>query len=667
MSSPVRFTVIKASGRLRAGASVECRAGASMDPGAAGEAFALADVPGPMRYFARALDVPPAEAERLVRDLSPLGHPNVVAPLGAGEREGDAVIVQEVPEGEPLHGWLAKRRTAGRVLTLTEVERILRQVVTALRHAHQAGICHGGLTSAHVFLSTRPSGDFQVQVADFGLVPLLAAHATTFPVHAWWHLAPEVAERPAHATPQSDLFALGVLLVELLAGVALVPPTGTTPWREFASARTASIRSTIAQARPDAPDALVDLAASMLHPLPRDRAPASVIELSRALPRISWEPRVQPSVVDEILARDEPPTPPPGAVQRPETLAPSRNFVVSGASYSRAVAPPPPPPPPPAVTAPPPPPAVAAPPPARPVALPVPAPAVAAPAPPSAKPVALPVPAPALGAPPPRQKTLPPLRTPLPPPPEPAPLDNDTTFSDLAVPAARAILGQSLSAAPLRASPAPAPASSWFASEATVITPPIPTVLRDDATIESTARHTPALTESTLPEAAIEEPTSPAPPPAQSGFFRAEGTAVLAHPDQLASARDDVSASEVNQPVAPLPVAALPPTPAPAVAPAPALPLAAALPPPPGAALMLAVETTQPEIPLGPLAPAIGPPPRASAPDVPRAPHAADAPGVAHSDAELLAHRALLVAVVVAGGAVLGLIVWGVMLAGRSS
>lgn len=665
MSSPVRFTVIKASGRLRAGATVECRAGASMEPGAAGEAFALADVPGPMRYFARALAVPPAEAERLVRDLSPLGHPNVIAPLGAGEREGDAVIIQEVPEGEPLHGWLAKRRAAGRVLTLTEVERILRQVITALRHAHQAGICHGGLTSAHVFLSTRPSGDFQVQVADFGLVPLLAAHATSFPVHAWWHLAPEVAERPAHATPQSDLFALGVLLVELLAGVALVPPTGTTPWREFASARTASIRSTIAQARPDAPDALVDLAASMLHPLPRDRAPASVIELSRALPRISWEPRVQPSVVDEILARDEPPTPPPGAVQRPETLAPSRNFVVSGASYSRAVAPPPPPPA-----------AVAAPAPTKPVALPVPAPAVAAPAvpaPPSAKPVALPVPAPALAAPPPplpRQKTLPPLRAPLPPPP--APLDADPTFSDIAVPAARAILGQSLSAAPLRASPAPAaPASSWFASEATVITPPIPTALRDDATIESTALHAPVLTESTLPEAALEEPTSPAPPPppAQSGFFRAEGTAVLAHPDQLASARDDVSASEVNQPVAPLPVTARPPPPAPAVAPspAPALPLAPALAPPPGAALMLAVETTQPEIPLGPLAPAVGPPPRVSAPDVPRALHAADAPGVAHSDAELLAHRALLVAVVVAGGAVLGLIIWGVMLAGRSS
>ncbi len=49
MSSPVRFTVIKASGRLRLGATVECRAGNAMEPGAAGKAFALLDVPGALK------------------------------------------------------------------------------------------------------------------------------------------------------------------------------------------------------------------------------------------------------------------------------------------------------------------------------------------------------------------------------------------------------------------------------------------------------------------------------------------------------------------------------------------------------------------------------------------------------------------------------------------
>lgn len=603
MSSPVRFTVIKASGRLRLGATVECRAGHAMEPGAAGEAFALLDVPGALKYFARVLPVPLAEAERLVRDLSALGHPNVIGPVGAGEREGETLIVQEVPDGLPLTQWVAKQRTGGRVVPLADVERILRQVVTALRHAHQAGVCHGGLTSSHVFLTTRSSGDFQVQVADFGIVPLVAAHATTFPVHAWWHLAPEIATKPAAVTPSADLFALGVLFVELLTGVALVPPMGTTPWREFASARTASIRSTIAQARPDASDALLDLAASMLHPLPRDRSPASVIDLSRLLPRVSWEPRVRPSVVDEILARDEPPTPPPGAIQRPETLAPSRNFVVSGASYSRAVSPPPPPPPPP-----PPRPAIAAPP--------VPA---------------LPVPAPALSAPPPPPKPALPLLPALP------AAHDDATLSEVGL-------------------PPPSP-SSWFASEATVVTPPIPTVLTDDTTLDKRAPSDATLTDATLGEATGPVPVVPAATPA--GFFRAEGTAVLAHPDQLAQARDDVSASEANAFAPALPVA--PPPPAP-----PATPLPPLAPPPPlsaGAPFVLAVETTQPEIAIPPLAPAIGAPP-------PRISHAAPVAARADeppTDAELLAHRALLGVVIIAGGAVLGLIIWGVMIAGRNS
>ncbi len=631
MSSPVRFTVLKASGRLRLGATVECRVGAPIEPGAAGEAFALADVPGALRYFARALPVPLAEVERLVRDLSALGHPNVIGPIGAGEREGEALLVQEVPDGVPLTQWIAKQRTGGRIVPLTDVERILRQVVTALRHAHQAGVCHGGLTSSHVFLAARSSGDFQVQVADFGVVPLVAAHATSFPVHAWWHLAPEIAAKPAAVTPSADLFALGVLLVELLAGVALVPPSGTTPWREFASARTASIRSTIAQARPEASDALLDLAAALLHPLPRDRSPTTVIELSRQLPRISWEPRVRANAIDEILARDEPPTPPPGAIQRPETLAPSRNFVVSGASFNRPAASPPPPPPPSRA-------AIAAPPVP---ALPVPAPPVPA----------LPVPAPTLAAPP------PPPRPVLPPLPSPNALDEEATLSEIDVPAAtRALVDDTIHAAPRPASPTPPPSSpsSWFASEATVITPPIPTVLTDDTPGERSMGDA-TLTDPTMTD--VTGPVAPPPPAAPAGFFRAEGTAILAHPDQLASPRDDVSASEANT---------ILPTQAPVAIAAPAPPVPAAPPPPVGASFMLAVETTQPELAMPSLAPAIGaPPPRMppGAPDL--AP--SDAPPEAPTDAELLAHRALLGAVIVAGGAVLGLIIWGVMLAGRNS
>lgn len=615
VSAPVRFTVLKASGRLRAGATVECRAGAALPAGAAGEAFALADVPGPLRYCARVVPVPAAAAEAWVRALSPLGHPNVIAPLGAGERGDDAVVVQETPEGVALTGWLAQQRSSGRVVSLPDVERILRQVVTALRHAHQAEICHGGLTSSHVFLTPRAGGDFQVQVTDFGLVPLLAAHAAGPPTDAWWHLAPEVAERPAEATPRADLFALGVLLVELLTGLALVPPTGTTPWRAFARARTASIRATIAQARPDAPDALVDLATSLLHPHPHERAPATVIEVSRQLPRIVWEPRARPTALDEIIARDEPP-PPPQTLQRPETLPPSRHFVVSGASFSRAVA----------ATE-----AGGASPVRASTAAPV-APRIT-PTPPPTPPLALPVPAPAIARPAAPPATPPTLGS--------IPTDDDPTFldGDAAPPALPA-----MPPSPPRAAMSSGAPSSWFATEPTVITPPIVTVLSDDdATLDKGLASPLAPGESTLPEEAPARASTPAgalrgglPATPSGGFFAAEGTEVLAHPDQLASARD-ASASEGSAPDRA----------------APAPDLTAPAPVPDLAARIFAVESTQPEF------------------VVPARRGDDDGPGhddaLAPGDPELLAHRALLVAVVVAAGAVLGLIIWGVMLSGRTS
>ncbi len=532
--------------------------------------------------FARVLPVPVAEAERLVRDLSALGHPNVIGPVGAGEREGEALVVQEVPDGVPLTQWVAKQRTGGRIVPLADVERILRQVVTALRHAHQAGVCHGGLTSSHVFLATRASGDFQVQVADFGIVPLVAAHCPTFPVHAWWHLAPEIATKPAAVTPSADLFALGVLLVELLAGVALVPPTGTTPWREFASARTASIRSTIAQARPDASDALLDLAASLLHPLP-----------ATARPPPSWTSRAcsRASPGSPACGRASSTRSSPATSRRPRRPAPSsaprrsprratsscrarrtraRFHLLLRRRRSARRSPRPPCP-------------------RRPCCL-YPRPRPQRPRRPSPRCLS-----PRRRSPRhPRRRSPRSRRSPAPV----AARDDDATLSEGAAPAAaRALADATVHAPPRRPSPAPQPPSpsSWFASEATVVTPPIPTALADDTTLDKRAPSDATLTDATLGEATGPVPVVPAAAPA--GFFRAEGTAVLAHPDQLAQARDDVSASEANafarrgpspRRRRPSPRRRRPSPPLPPVPPLP--PLSA------GAPFMLAVETTQPEI-----------------------------------------------------------------------
>lgn len=565
-TSRLQWTVCKTSGRLRAGQTIDCELAAALDDHALVPGRALVGVAGPQRYYARVLAVPRVPAEHTVRALSVLGHPNVVGPIGVGGVDGEVFVVQELPEGESLDRMMQRTRTTGVRLTLREVEQVLRQVATALRHAHQAQIRHGSLGSSQVRVARQASGELHVQVVDFGVLPLLAAHSPTVAVHDWHQLSPEQAASPASATVASDLFALGVLLAEMLTGHAFVPPGNKMPWRELAVARPPEVRATVARERPETPDAVLDLVAGLLRARPDDRAPATAMDLARLLPRLSWEPRTAPTT-HEAPARATPRADAAqGASQRAETMAPSRSFVVSGASYSA----------------------------------PAPTPKFAVPAPPA---------------------------------PTPAVFD-DATYSE-ATPQAmlasmQALEGQSS-------------ARSWFADEETVVTPS-----RED-TDSARAPDDGAAAEGTV---VVAMPQRPARSAAQ-GFFQEEGTAVLAHPDQLAAPRDASNTWEGTRMLeAPPPEVILPthedehtqPV-APVAAPV-AQPLN----------LPFAIESTMPDTALpeamrASIA-AMGPPPRASQPIPPPMAPPRDEGG---------AHPALIVTVVVAAGAVLGLVLWGML------
>ncbi len=612
----MQFEVCKASGRLRVGQVVDCGAGASIDGASQLPGRMLTGVPGPLKYYARFLPVPRVHAENTVRALSVLGHPNVIAPIGVGGSDGDVFVVQELPEGDLLDRVIQRGRATGERLKLREVEQVFRQVATALRHAHQAQIRHGSLGSSQVRVSRQSSGDLNVQVVDFGMLPLLAAHAPSLSVHEWHQLSPEQSAQPSNATVASDLFSLGVLLIELLTGYACVPPAAKMPWRELSLAKPGEVRATVARERPETPNAVLDLVASLLRARPEDRTPATAMDLARVLPRLSWEPRAAPSPADPPsrgASRVEPsmPSEPPRAA----TMAPSRSFVVAGSSYSRAVTPSPPP--------------TAAPPP--PVA--IPAPPVAIPAPPVAIPAT----------------TVQPLAQRVSPAPSPAAslaqFDEDATISEVAGGFAFP-------------EPAPSP-RSWFASEETVLTTHAPA--RDDASAERAAP---------LPDGtrivAVPERASAAPVAAR-GFFHHEGTAVLAHPDQLAAPRGEVSTWDSVQVIdAPTPAYEPPaqdttqPVPREELRSEGGPPVVAAQAPPGAAFTFATIESTMPDVAMpDPLRAALAaqpPPPRrmdphglTMPPPRPTAPPD-DADGV---------HPVLLVLVVVAGGLVLGLMLWG--------
>lgn len=157
----------------------------------------------------------PRDAEQFLAEarlVAALQHPNIVK-IHTFFREGaELCLVFELLEGKPLSSRLA----GGHALALTEVRAILRQGAAALDYAHANKVIHRDLKPANIMLT--PAG--LVKVMDFGLAHQArhtaaqmtrAAAGGTFP-----YMAPE--QELGEVCRQSDVFALGVCLYEMLTG-----------------------------------------------------------------------------------------------------------------------------------------------------------------------------------------------------------------------------------------------------------------------------------------------------------------------------------------------------------------------------------------------------------------------------------------------------------------
>ncbi|NUP09490.1 MAG: serine/threonine protein kinase [Polyangiaceae bacterium] len=149
-----------------------------------------------------------------MRILARLDHPNVVRSLSSFEAEGKLVIVLELLEGRTLRDALA----AGGITAAYTVE-IASAVASALVAAHEREppIVHRDLKPENFMLL----GDGTVKVMDFGVAKVLADNAgvtaATQVVGTVQYMAPEQAEGRA-VTPKTDVYALGLLMYEMLAG-----------------------------------------------------------------------------------------------------------------------------------------------------------------------------------------------------------------------------------------------------------------------------------------------------------------------------------------------------------------------------------------------------------------------------------------------------------------
>ena len=145
-----------------------------------------------------------------------LHHPNIASVFDYGEAEADgerlAYLVMELVEGESLSELLHRERRLDVPRTLT----VLRSTAAALAAAHAAGVVHRDVKPGNVLVAS----DGTVKITDFGIawsassVPLTQTGQVIGTAH---YLSPEQAQG-AKATPASDVYALGAVAYECLAG-----------------------------------------------------------------------------------------------------------------------------------------------------------------------------------------------------------------------------------------------------------------------------------------------------------------------------------------------------------------------------------------------------------------------------------------------------------------
>lgn len=146
-----------------------------------------------------------------------LSHEGLVAPRGAGRAGPFVYHTRPFVEGTTLRAWLQNNRT----VPLARAVDILRDVLDALAHGHAAQCAHGDLRPENVLLT-----DGRTLVADTGIVGAVGRSLTagspaavTAALCAPAYLAPP-SGRPEDgpATPRDDVFAVGVLVHEMLTG-----------------------------------------------------------------------------------------------------------------------------------------------------------------------------------------------------------------------------------------------------------------------------------------------------------------------------------------------------------------------------------------------------------------------------------------------------------------
>jgi serine/threonine protein kinase len=206
-------------------------------------------------------------AERFLREIAitaRLDHPHILTLIDSGAADGFLFYVVPYVRGESLRARLEREKQ----LAVAEAVRITQQVAGALDYAHRQGVVHRDVKPENILLH-----EGEAMVADFGIALALEAAgdrltATGISIGTPEYMSPEQAEGNRALDARSDVYSLGAVLYEMLAGEP--PHTGPTAQAIIAKLLTQA-PARLQVLRAEVPPAVAAAVATALATVPADR------------------------------------------------------------------------------------------------------------------------------------------------------------------------------------------------------------------------------------------------------------------------------------------------------------------------------------------------------------------------------------------------------------
>ncbi len=226
--------------------------------------------------------------------LALMDHPHIARVFDGGETAaGRPYFVMELVKGVPLTAHCDAQR-----LTVRERLEVFLQVCDAVQHAHQKGLIHRDLKPGNVLVS-YVDGRHEAKVIDFGIAKALDRRFTDHTVYTGFHqmvgtpqyMSPEQAVGSLDVDTRTDVYALGVLLYELI--------TGATPFdgEELRHAGIGGIQRIISEVEPPRPS-------TRFATLDQRPSTSGASEPLSATQRIAQQRRIEPGALARLLRGD---------------------------------------------------------------------------------------------------------------------------------------------------------------------------------------------------------------------------------------------------------------------------------------------------------------------------------------------------------------------------